>query len=184
MAFAASADTRLHVMGDMLMMTGTFTDGGTQVTYGNHLTQVYAAGAHLTSATPTGVLINNGAGYDVEATSLTVDGVKARTILRAGQTIYDSAGFRVGTIASITNDTTVVLASPGLLLPFADDDPIYVMGASLMSLPADEAKDNTNVSANISVDEMSMIVVFECGAPTSALTTSTQDGRWWILGTR
>ena len=33
MAASNTTDTRTHVMGDMLMMTGTFTDGGTDVSF-------------------------------------------------------------------------------------------------------------------------------------------------------
>ena len=84
MAYAVTTDTRVHVLGDLYMMTGTFTDGGTEVSYSDHLSTVLAAGGHLTSLVATGVLINNGAGYAPTATALTVDTVAARPMFAAG----------------------------------------------------------------------------------------------------
>ena len=45
---ANTTDTRTHVMGDMLMITGTFTDGGLEISYDGLLSNIIAAGANLT----------------------------------------------------------------------------------------------------------------------------------------
>ena len=99
MAYASTTDPRIHTIGDMRMVTGTFTDGGTEVDFSPFLTTVFAAGGHLTSIVSTGIDVNNG---NVAATStvLTVSAVDARLHLAAGQTLYSAAGTRLGVIAS------------------------------------------------------------------------------------
>jgi hypothetical protein len=183
MAFAASKDTRTHVMGDMLMVTGTFTDGGTEVSYADLLSTVFAAGAHLTSITDTGIKVNGG-NTTATSTVLTVDTKDARNLLRAGQTVYNSAGMKLGVIASVDSGTQITLAAPGLSVDHDNNENYFVLGASQQSLTADAAVDLTNVSANASIDEQNKLVIFEMGAASSALATSVGDGRWWILGQR
>ena len=60
MANAVTTDTRTHTLGDLHMVTGTFTDGGKEVDYSNHLSTVLAAGGHMTSLISTDIDVNNG----------------------------------------------------------------------------------------------------------------------------
>ena len=101
MAASNTTDTRTHVMGDMLMLTGTFTDGGKEVSYGDTLSTVFAAGGHLTSITDTGVKVNAG-NLDIGDTVLTVDTVDAEKHFAVGQTVYNPSGVRLGIISALT----------------------------------------------------------------------------------
>ena len=75
MAAGNTKDTRVHVMGDMTMITGTFTDGGIDVSYADQLSTVFAAGGHLTSITATPVLAAEAEAAAAGSTALTVDTV-------------------------------------------------------------------------------------------------------------
>tara|TARA_R100000458_G_scaffold55136_1_gene58843 strand:- start:3829 stop:4356 length:528 start_codon:yes stop_codon:yes gene_type:complete len=175
MAYAATKDQRIHVLGDMVMITGTFTDGGTEVSYANQLTQVFAAGGHLTSLVSTGITIDGNEAAD--QTTLTVADVDARTHLAAGQSIYDSAGVRRGVLSAVTNATTIVLES-GLAAQWDDDEVIYVLGANKPSVTL------ISTSVDVSIDETNELVIFETGNRSATSTTAAGDGRWWILGQR
>ena len=178
MAYAVTTDTRVHVLGDLYMMTGTFTDGGVEVNYSNHLSTVLAAGGHLTSLVDTGVEINEGAGYAPTATTLTGRTIGARPMFAAGQTIYTSAGARLGIISAVTNDTTIVIAAPGIAVPLLDNDTLFLRGASKPSLTL------VSTSIDVSIDEALSLVIFENGNRNATSTLAFGDGRWWILGTR
>lgn len=177
MAFATTTDTRTHVLGDMLMVTGTFTDGGTEVDYGPFVSEVYAAGGHLTSITDTGIKVNGG---NVAAgdTVLTVDTVEAREHFAAGQTVYNSSGARLGVIASVDSDTQITLAAPGLTTGHANNENYFVLGANKPS------ETLISTSLDVSIDETNKLVIFESGNRSATSVTSAEDGRWWILGTR
>tara|TARA_R100001082_G_scaffold48567_1_gene26167 strand:+ start:14664 stop:15197 length:534 start_codon:yes stop_codon:yes gene_type:complete len=177
MAYASTTDTRVHVLGDMLMVTGTFTDGGTEVDYSQFLSTVYAAGGHLTSITDTGIKVNGG---NVAAgdTVLTVDTVEAREHFAAGQTVYNSSGTRLGVIASVDSDTQITLAAPGLTTGHANNENYYVMGANKPS------ETLISTSLDVSIDQTNSLILFECGNRSATSTASVEDGRWWILGTR
>lgn len=187
MAAATTIDTRTHVLGDLLMVTGTFTDGGLQVDYSSLVTQVFAAGGHITSLVPSGVTINNGGGYNPADTALTCDTTSVagdcRSCLNVGQTVYDVAGAKHGIISAVTA-TVVTLEAPGLVAPIVDDAVLYVTGASSMALKADVAITSHTVALDVSIDETNTLVIFACGNESSAANTSTVDGRWWILGKR
>tara|TARA_R110000824_G_scaffold47375_1_gene135012 strand:+ start:1066 stop:1599 length:534 start_codon:yes stop_codon:yes gene_type:complete len=177
MAYASTTDPRIHTIGDMRMVTGTFTDGGTEVDFSPFLTTVFAAGGHLTSIVSTGIDVNNG---NVAATStvLTVSAVDARLHLAAGQTLYSAAGTRLGVIASVDSDTQVTLAAPGLTVAVVDADLYYVMGANKPSVTL------ISTSVDVSIDETNKLVIFESGNRSATSVVSATDGRWWILGKR
>jgi len=177
MAFAKTQDTRVHVMGDMTMITGTFTDGGTEVSYASQLSQVFAAGGHLTSLQSTGIDVNNG-NVAIASTVLTVSAVDARLHLAAGQSLYNAAGNRLGVIASVDSATQVTLAAPGLTVAVVDEDIYYVLGANKPSITL------ISTSLDVSIDETNKLVIFESGNRSAASVVSATDGRWWILGTR
>ena len=178
MAYGNTDDSRLHVLGDMVLITGTFTDGGTQYDFTDQLTEVFAAGGHLTSVTGTGVLINNGAGYNPgETGAMTVDTVDARAALTVGQTLYDAlTGLKVGVLTAIGGATSITVGG-GIEQPLADDAEIAVLGAHKPSVTL------KSVGVDVSIDETNNLVLFEVGK-VSATAASTSDGRWWILGKR
>ena len=177
MAYASTKDTRVHVMGDMVMITGTFTDGGTEVSYADQLSTVFAAGGHLTSLQSTGIDVNNG-DIIVGSTTLTVSAVDARLHLAAGQSLYNAAGNRLGVIASVDSGTQVTLAAPGLTVAVADGDLYYVLGANKPSVTL------ISTSVDVSIDETNKLVIFETGNRSATSVTAAEDGRWWILGKR
>ena len=178
MAAGNTVDTRVHVMGDLYMMTGTFTDGGIDVPYGDHLSSVLAAGGHLTSNYNTGVRINNGAGYAAgETGAMTVDTIDIRLHFSVGDTLYNASGVRLGTITAIGSATSVTVGG-GLLVAVADNDFIHKLGAF------NPAVTLQNGTLDVAIDETAKYVVFGLGNEGATSTASTHDGRWWILGTR
>jgi hypothetical protein len=167
-------------MGDMLMLTGTFTDGGTQVDLTDLLSEVFAAGGHLTSVTGTGVLINNGPGYPVigTTTAMTVDTVDALAALTVGQTIYAAdTGTKIGVLTAIGSATSITVGG-GTEAPLLNNQEIGVIGAHKPSVTL------KSVGVDVSIDETNNIVLFEVGKTDATAATSTSDGRWWILGKR
>jgi len=178
MAAGNTSDTRVHVLGDLYMMTGTFTDGGTDVSYSDHLSSVLAAGGHVTSLYPSGVLINNGAGYAAgETGAMTVDTVDARLHFNVGETLYTATSARLGTITAIGSATSVTVGG-GISEAVIDDQPLFKHG------PANPAVTLMNGTLDVSVDETNKYVVFGTGNMGATSTASTLDGRWWILGKR
>ena len=186
MAAGNTVDTRTHVMGDMLMMTGTFTDGGKEVDYGSVMDTVFAAGGHLTSGVFSGVQINAGGNEAIGQTVLTCDTTNVagdcRSCLNVGQTLYTSAAARLGIITAVT--ATEVTIDTALTAQLNDNTKLYVMGASSMALKADAAVSSHDVALDVSVDETNKLVIFSTGNESSATDAATSDGRWWILGQR
>ena len=168
-------DTRTHVMGDMLMITGTFTDGGTSVSFADQLTTVFAAGGHLTSLVSTGIQFNANQNAG-EAAPITVKTVAARPHLYNGQDIYSSTGVRLGQI-TVVDDTTITIADT-LQAAVSANDLIYVLGAHKPSVTL------TSTSIDVSIDETNQRVVFSVGKTSATGITEAGDGRWWIMGQR
>ena len=183
---AATTDTRTHVMGDMLMVTGTFTDGGTQVSYADMLGTVFAAGGHATSLMQSGVTVNNGSTEAIGQTELTCDTSSVagdcRSCLNVGQTVYHPTGERIGLVTAVT--ATAVTVDTALTIALADDAPLMVLGASSMALKADAAITSHTVAVDVSIDETNKLVIFAAGNTASTDDATTLDGRWWILGQR
>jgi len=178
MAAGNTTDIRTHVLGDLLMVTGTFTDGGIDVFYGDHLTTVLAAGGFATSNFASGVTINNGGGYAAgTATALTVTGIDCRLQWTIGDTLYTAAGARLGTITAIGGATSITVGG-GLLAAVAHTDPLHKTG------PLNAAITLTNGTLDVAVDITNKYVVFCTGNEGAASDASTLDGGWWILGKR
>jgi len=178
MAAGNTSDTRAHVLGDLYMMTGTFTDGGIDIYYGDTLTEVFASGGHYTSQYNTGVLINNVGGYAAgTATALTVDTIDCRLHFNVGETLYNSSGARLGTITAIGSATSITVGG-GLLAAVSNNDPMHKKGAFNAAITL------TDDQLDISIDETNKYVVIGTGNMGAASTAATGDGRWWILGTR
>jgi len=180
MAAGHTTDTRTHVMGDMLMMTGTFTDGGTDVSFDGTLSTVFAAGGHVTSLYNTGVVADGE--KTAGATTFTVKTVDARLHFNVGESVYASNDgdpatvFRVGVVSAILNATAVVVDS--VIATVSDEAAIYKLG------PNTGAVTLTDGNLSVAIDETNKYVVFGNGNLGAASTAHTQDGRWWILGLR
>ena len=179
MAASNTIDVRTHVMGDMLMLTGTFTDGGTDVSFDGLLTNVFAAGGHVTSIYDTGVKINMGGNLAAGATAITVDSVDARLHWNIGETLYTDTGKRVGVITAIGSATSITVGG-GVLTggDMVDDENLHKLG------PDQSAVTLNDGSLAVSIDTTNNIVVFGNGNLGNTSTAHTQDGRWWILGQR
>jgi hypothetical protein len=179
MAAGNTTNIRTHVMGDMLMVVGTFTDGGTDVYYGDTLREVFAAGGHVTSLYDTGVKINMGGNLAAGATAITVDSVDARLHWNIGETLYTDTGKRVGVITAIGSATSITVGG-GVLTggDMVDDENLHKLG------PDQSAVTLNDGSLAVSVDETNKYVVFGNGNLGAASTAHIQDGRWWILGER
>ena len=176
MAAGNTVDTRVHVLGDLYMLTGTFTDGGTDVSYADHLSTVLAAGGFVTSLYDTGIKINEGDDIAVAETAMTVDTVDARLHFNIGETVYTSAGARVGTITALA--ATTVTIGAGAAVAMSNNDNLYKLG------PDQSAVTLNDGTLTVSVDTSNKYVVFGNGNLGAASTAHTQDGQWWILGKR
>ena len=169
-------DIREHVMGDMLMVVGTFTDGGTDVYYGDTLSEVFAAGGHVTSLHST-LVQTTGVVALGTTTAITVDTADVRLHYNVGETVYKSDGTRVGVITAIGSGTSVTIGG-GTLVALANNDVLHKLGPYQGAITL-----NSGVLA-VSVDETNKYVVFGNGNLGATSTAHTQDGRWWILGKR
>ena len=178
MAADSTLDIRTHVMGDMLMLTGTFTDGGTDISFDGLLTTVFAAGGHVTSLYDTGVKVNHGPGVALADPDVTVDTVDPRLHFNVGETIYTSAGVRVGEIETIPTSTRITILGEGALATMTNNDNLFKLG------PDQSAVTLNDGSLAVSIDETNNFVVFGNGNLGAASSAHTQDGRWWILGQR
>jgi hypothetical protein len=172
-------DIRTHVVGDLLMLTGTFVAGGREVDYSSHLTSVIASGGHITSGiVTTGVLINQAAHEAAGQTTLTVDGTNATLALYPGQSIYAVDGTFQGVLAGVAA-TELTLEAPGLIAQMDDDAPICVFGAYKPGVTL------IDKSLDISVDETRNVLIIDAPQNTAVPDgTSDSGGRWWILGQR
>jgi hypothetical protein len=172
-------DIRTHVVGDLLMLTGTFEGGGREVDYSSHLTSVIASGGHITSGiVTTGILINNAANHGVGNKTLTVDGVDPRLALYPGQSIYAIDGTFQGVISGV-GPTEITILTPGLTAQMDDDAPICVFGAYKPGVTL------IDKSLDISVDETRKVLIIDAPQNTPVPDgTSDSGGRWWILGQR
>jgi len=192
MTGTSTGDIRTHVMGDMLMITGTFSQGGTEFSFDGLLNTVFAAGGHFNAVNYSGLTINNGSHEGVGQTVLSVDtagvGGDARSCVYPGQTLYNETGGRLGIITGISNNTVTI--DTALTEQLLDDTALYVMGASKMSLLANAAITAQNNSLDVSIDETNKLVIFDVGQTidpqdsNNLMPTGSGEGRFWILGQR
>ena len=182
MAAGNTEDTRIHVLGDMVLLTGTFTDGGTDIYFGDTLDTVYAAGGHYTSHAATGILINQPSGtpgYAAgETGAMAVDGTPSdpRVFFNVGDTAYNAAGARLGTITAL--GASAITIGGGLAVTVGDNAAIHKFGAAAPAVTL------LNDNLDVSIDTTNKYVVVGCGNMGAASTAATGDGRWWILGQR
>jgi len=171
-----TVDTRTHVMGDMLMVTGTFTDGGTSVSYDGLLTTVFAAGGHVTSKYDTGVTVNEGDDIVIGEVEITVNTVDARLHFNRGEAVYNSLGEFMGDISSLT--ATAITLTAGSLAATQNGRTLFKVG------PDQGAVTLVDGTLAVSVDEIHSKVIFGNGNLGATGDRTDQGGRWWILGLR
>ena len=176
MAAGNTIDTRVHVMGDLYLLSGTFTDGGTDIFFGDHLSTVFAAGGHYTSNYATGVETNGAKA--VGDTAFVVKTVDKRLHFNVGETLYDSVGDRLGVITAMAADATGITVGGGVLKVIGDSEAVHKHGAMN---PAITLSDD---QLDISIDTKNNYLVIGTGNLGAASRAATGDGRWWALGKR
>ena len=177
MAAGNTVDIRTHVMGDMLMLTGTFTEGGIDVSFDGILSTVFAAGGHCTSIYTTGLGVNNGGGYPAGTTAaMTVTGADPRVHFNVGETIYVDTT-RLGVITAVPNSTSITIGG-GTSIAVNNGEKLNKFG------PDQRAVTLHDGTLAVSVDEVNNFVIFSNGNLGATSAVHTQNGRWWILGQR
>jgi hypothetical protein len=183
---SSTENIRKHIIGDMVMITGTFTNGGTDIFYGDHLSSVFACGGHYTTSFSTGVQVDNGSGYALGHTgAMTVKTTDARLMWNIGDTLYsdeDGNGFgaRIGIITAIGGATSITCGG-GLLRAVTDDE--FFFQAS----PFNRSITLTDTQLNVTVDEVNEYLIIDVGNYGATGTSSGgagDEGRWWALGKR
>jgi len=157
----------------MVLLTGTFTDGGKDIFYGDHLSTVFAAGANSTELVNTGVQANGAKA--VGDTTFTVKTQDKRKWFNKGDTIYNSSGGRIGVISANANDATG-LTLESVLIAVSGDDFLYKIGVPKPAM--------TLIKSNLTVGTINQYLVFECGNMGDTSLQHTAGGTWWALGKR
>ena len=188
MAATIEQDVRVTTLGNLRLVTGTFTEGGLEIDYSDYLSDVVAAGANFTSVTQTAVLVNMGSGLAPGGTSITVDGINAHEVFTKEMTVYDGLGRKVGVISSINGAGTVItLKSPGALVAVGDNKNLAVWGACPSVHDFSASTDmNANVVAHVSINETRQVLHISSGRGGTQinLTAGDRNGKWWALGHR
>ena len=180
-------DPRPHVLGDMLMITGTVDPQGDtglsgSVSYDGLLGAVFAAGGHLTSTFSTGVVVDGNA--SAGANSITVKTTDARTMFNNEEDVYFlDAGVlkRLGTIG--TNGLTGLGATT---IPFTKKTLHDITNNTVLRKfgPNTGAITLKSGDFSVNVDEVNKRVVFTHGSDSATSTDSKNVGRFFILGSR
>ena len=173
--YASTENIRKHILGDMVLITGTFTDGAKDIFYGDHLSTVFAAGGNSTELTSTGIQADGAKA--VGDTTFTVKTIDKRLWFNKGDTIYNSAGGRIGVIsANAGNATGLTLES--VLVAVADEEVLYKFGVPSPAMTLIKSK------LTVGIDTINQYLVIGCGNMGAASTQHTADGTWWALGKR
>ena len=169
-------DTRLHVLGDMVMITGTFTDGGTEVVLLTNLPQTRWRAHYI----PHRNRCSNKYGSRSRPRCYCIDcgHCGRKSGIHLGQTLYDlDTPARLGVITAIGSATGITVGG-GIAAGVVDDTNLAVRGASKPSITL------KSTSVDVSIDEDNSLVLFEVGKTSATADTTSVDGRWWILGKR
>ena len=169
-------DTRTHVMGDMLMITGTFngTEGG--FSYDGLLGTVFAAGGHLEDTYYKTSTRSNGTGTAGD-TSITVDGTDARLNFTQGMDIYDGSGNFYGVVKDCPDALTIRLQGT-LKRDLADNENLFLFGPRGGSVTLQSG------TFLVGIDTKLKKVTFVHGSIGATETDHLSKGRFWILGNR
>jgi len=170
-----------------LLLTGTFTAGDSDISFGEHMSKAIAAGANPDNIINTTVAIDNGGGYAAGTTILTLDTLDARAVLQAGQRIYIetastavTSAMATGVIATVDGATTITLKAPGLSAAVADNDVIHVNGGFIQHVTT-----SRQGAINTGIDNVNKVLSINCGVAAATGTVATvTGGTYWILGQR
>ena len=127
-----------------------------------------------TTVHATGVLVNNGGGYSIGATSVTTDGVNPTTtpIFSIGDRAYNSAGDEIGVLTGV--GATTLSFSAGTLVALANDEEIYSAGiigvSSLTTLNVDSTTGFSDVGLLMIENGASTRVAFYTGKTATSFT--------------
>ena len=193
-------DIRVTTLGNLTLLTGTFRNGGTTVSYDGFLSDVMMAGGNITSGTWTGLLVNDGSGVAAGQSAITVDNITATKVLHSGQAIYKSdAGTgehnsastytRIGIVQSMNGAGTTLVINGVTETALANNDRIYVIGPCFTGAQIEETPASGQVEVTVGIDEVNKTLNIACGAEYAANTgTFSRDsvihGKWFALGRR
>tara|TARA_R100001440_G_scaffold68678_1_gene90298 strand:- start:759 stop:1319 length:561 start_codon:yes stop_codon:yes gene_type:complete len=180
-------DPRPHVLGDLLMITGTIdprdnTGLSGSISYDGLLGTVLAAGGHLLSTFSTGVVVDGN--FTAGANSITVKTTDARTIFNNQEDVYfEDSGVlkRLGTIGTngLTNLGATTIPFTGKLLHDVSDNTVLRKFGPNTGAITLKSGDFT-----VNVDETNKRVVFSHGSDSATNTNLKNVGRFFILGSR
>ena len=188
MAATIEQDVRITTLGNLTLVTGTFTEGGLEIDYSSYLSNVMAAGANLTSLTKTPVTTDGTVA--IGDTAITVDQVNAHEVISKGMTIYDVNSVKVGVVASVAGGGGVgvtINLEAGALVALGTNKPICVWGAVTGLHDFSQSTDvDIDVSPDVSINETREVLHISVGRGGEDLTDDATDraGKWWALGQR
>jgi hypothetical protein len=188
MAATIEQDVRITTLGNLTLITGTFTEGGLEIDYSSYLSNVMAAGANLTSLTKTPVTTDGTA--TIGDTAITVDGVNAHEVISKGMTIYDVNSAKIGVVSSVAGGGGVgvtINLEAGSLVNLGNNKPICVWGAATGLHDFSGSNDvDIDVSPDVSINETRQVLHISVGRGGEDLTDDATDraGKWWALGQR
>ena len=193
-------DIRVTTLGNLTLLTGTFRNGGTTVSYDGFLSDVMMAGGNITSGTWTGLLVDDVGGVTAGQSSITVDGPKALKVLHSGQAIYKSdmgtgqhnetsTYTRIGIVSSMNGAGTSLIIDGVTETALVDNERIYVIGPCFTGLMAEELPTAGQVEVTVGIDEVNKTLNIACGADyTTDMANFARDaivhGKWFALGRR
>ena len=172
-------DTRVYILGNLKLMTGTFNIADKQsISYDGVLGTVLASGGHIEDTSyRTNVQVDNGSGYPVgHSSSMTVKTEDTRIHFNQDEDLDNVAGKRLGRISFLVATSITV---DSLLIAVSDNDGFNRFGPKQPSITL------VHQDFNVNIDTIAKRVNFTFGS----LSASDGDagilnGRFWILGTR
>ncbi len=195
-----TTDIRVTTLGNLTLLTGTFRNGGTTVSYDGFLSDVMMAGGNITSGVWTGILVNDVGGVAAGSVAITVNNQNALRTLHKGQAIYKSSQgtgehnenstyTRIGIIEGMNGGGTSIEIVGGTETALANDDRIYVIGPSLSAINAEILGQATQVAVTVGIDEVNKTLNIACGTEytnniDAFARESFQHGKWFALGRR
>ena len=173
-------NTRVYVLGNLKLMTGTFTALNTDsISYDGILNTVLAAGGHIEDTfNKSGVQIDNGSGYSAGETGpMTVKSVDARLVFNKDEDLYATNGTLLGKITAV--GATTIKIGGGLLADVTDSYHLAKFGPKQPSITL------VHQDFNVNVDTTAKRVTFTYGSiAADEKDGGDMNGRFWILGTR
>ena len=172
-------NTRTHSLGNLKLVTGTFTVNNTEsISYDGLLNEVLAAGGHIEDTfNKSGVRIDNVSGYSKGHTgAMTVDSVDAQLVFNKKEDLYSVEGVLLGKITAV--GATSITIGGGLLADVANNDHLAKFGPKQPSITL------IGEDFHVGVDTGNKRVTFTFGSAGASEVDVVMSGRFWILGTR